>query len=124
MPAGMHYASSRGSFNGDTTPEFGSVDADHSHSRRAQLLRAARCAATFLLVPATVTVLARTVVARAGRTEGVQHSTEDCSGCGLVVYDGRRVGAMIAPEPGWTVGDDEQYCPDCSATRFHTWGYT
>ena len=96
-----------------------------SHATRGErvLITAAVAGTTmFLLSSVALSVLIGKSIARADRVEGVQGSDPVhclwCTGCGHVSL------TSITPQPGWTHGDDERYCPDCSDTRFRTWGYS
>ena len=64
-----------------------------------------------LVVSAVVAVMIGKAIAHADRIECARWSGICCTGCGLPIVDRRLADA------------DENYCTDCTETRFHTWGY-
>ncbi|MGB7237807.1 MAG: hypothetical protein WBD41_17755 [Rhodococcus sp. (in: high G+C Gram-positive bacteria)] len=50
------------------------------------------------------------------RTSAIPHSNT-CDGCG---HRARIEDGLV---DGWSADVDENYCPDCAAVRYDTWGY-
>jgi hypothetical protein len=76
-----------------------------------------------LVVSAAAAVLIGKAITQADRIECAQRWDVWCTGCGLPAFDRRAAVAAIVTPPGWS-HDDENYCPACTETRFHTWGYS
>lgn len=71
----------------------------------------------------TLAVVLGRMISTADRVEGAPRWTIWCTGCGQPAVDRRVAGQAVEAQPEWSHGDDEDYCPDCAATRLHTWGY-
>lgn len=77
-----------------------------------------------LVVSVAVAVMIGKAIAQADRIESARWSGICCTGCGLPITDRRPADHALVAQPGRSHDADENYCTDCSATRFHTWGYS
>ncbi|MCZ4277777.1 hypothetical protein [Rhodococcoides yunnanense] len=78
-----------------------------------------------LVVSTAVAVMIGKAIAHADRIESARWSGICCTGCGLPIIDRRPADhALVAQPERIHDPDDENYCTDCTATRFHTWGYS
>ena len=77
-----------------------------------------------LVVSAVVAVMIGQAIAHADRIESARWSGICCTGCGLPIVDRRPADHALGAQPERSHDTDEHYCTDCTATRFHTWGYS
>lgn len=77
-----------------------------------------------LVVSAVVAVSLGRMISHADRQDNIGRWDIECTGCGLPAFDRRLRSDAACAQPGWSHPDvDEDYCPDCTATRHDTWGY-